>query len=345
MKKKKSIRLLTVIIAISLVLTSAFTASAAKADIEKVGGIPTRFVTDFENLGGTTVDSSDALFGSGASTGVDFGVKSGYGVNGSNAYVLGNNSADNFFAEASYNPNFDDAAKTEGLENATDMVLYVNGEGETDELAFMIVFGEWDYDSDGNPVMKRNNETGNMENAVTFWKVADDINTTYYSLADGETEWEKHTGTSNAYVRLPAGFKGYVRVPLDNFDPDWNSRDENDKKDLIHLTRISFFYGIYNRHKTTGYAMAIDNIGFAGEDLSKVVENQNPGGSNNGNNTGENVEKPGDSNNGNNTVENKNEANPSADGPATGDAPIAVLGVLVLASAAVIAVSRKKIKK
>ena len=235
MKKKKSIRLLTVIIAISLVFTSAFTASAAKADIEKVGGIPTRFVTGFENLGGTTVDSSDALFGSGASTGVDFGVKSGYGVNGSNAYVFGNNSADNFFAEASYNPNFDDAAKTEGLENATDMVFYVNGEGETDELAFMIVFGEWDYDSDGNPVMKRNNETGNMENAVTFWKVADDINTTYYSLADGETEWEKHTGTSNAYVRLPAGFKGYVRVPLDNFDPDWNSRDENDKKDLIHL--------------------------------------------------------------------------------------------------------------
>lgn len=334
---KKSIRLLTVIIAISLVFTSAFTASAAKADIEKVGGIPTRFVTDFENLGGATVDSSDALFGSDASKGVDFGVKSGYGVNGSNAYVLGNNSADNYFAEASYNPNFDDAAKTEGLENATDMVFYINGEGETDELAFMIVFGEWDYDSDGNPVMKKNNETGNMENAVTFWKVADDINTTYYSLADGETEWKKHTGTSNAYVRLPAGFKGYVRVPLDNFDPDWNSKDENDKMDLVHLTRVSFFYGIYNRHKTTGYAMAIDNIGFAGEDLSKVVEK--PADSNNENNAGENkVTDTG-------SAENKNEANPSADGPATGDAPIAVLGVVVLASAAVIAVSRKKIKK
>ena len=89
--------------------------------------------------------------------------------------------------------------------------------------------------------------------------------------------------------------------------------------------------------------MAIDNIGFAGEDLSKVVEN--PADSNNGKNLVENVDNPGESNNGNMTVETTNEAKPSADGPATVDAPIAVLGVLVLASAPVIAVSRKKIKK
>ena len=83
--------------------------------------------------------------------------------------------------------------------------------------------------------------------------------------------------------------------------------------------------------------MAIDNIGFAGEDLSVVVEE--PVNSNKEDNTEEN--KVSDTG----SAENKNEANPSADGPATGDVPLVTLGVLVLASAAVIAVSRKKIKK
>ena len=70
------------------------------------------------------------------------------------------------------------------------------------------------------------------------------------------------------YIRLATGFKGYVRIPLSEFDPDWNSKDQNDKFDLKHITRISFYYGMYNRHVEPGYAIAIDNIGFCGNNLS-----------------------------------------------------------------------------
>lgn len=253
--------------ALCVLLTFPVCASAAKADIQVIGGRNVRIITDFENLSGKSTDEGTALFGDGSSKGVDFSVKAGYGVDESNALVMGNVSADSYFAEASYNPNEDEMAKTEGLTDASDMIFYINGEGETNEVAFQIVFGEWDYDEDGNPVMTKNNDTGNMENAITFWKPADDINTVYYSLADGEDEWKSYTGTSQGYVRLPSGFKGYVRIPLSSFDPVWNSHDENDKIDLNHITRISFYYGMYNRHQTTGYAIAIDNIGFAGDNL------------------------------------------------------------------------------
>ena len=182
---------------------------------------------------------------------------------------MGNVSADNLFAEASYNPSADAAAKNDGLANASDFVCYVNTGGETAiEPAFQVVIGEWDYDKSGNPVMKKNNDTGNMENALTFWKPADSVDTKYYTLADGETDWSEHSGTSMGYVKLPIGFKGYVRIPLSEFDPTWQSKDQNDKFDLKHITRISFYYGMYNRHVETGYAIAVDNIGFCGNDLS-----------------------------------------------------------------------------
>lgn len=255
--------------ALAVAASLPFAISAEKATLSKVGGYPTRVITDFEALNGKTVGSCDELFGTGSEAGVDFGVKSGYGINGSNALVMGNVSADNLFAEASYNPSADAAAKNDGLANASDFVCYVNTGGETAiEPAFQVVIGEWDYDKSGNPVMKKNNDTGNMENALTFWKPADSVDTKYYTLADGETDWSEHSGTFMGYVKLPIGFKGYVRIPLSEFDPTWQSKDQNDKFDLKHITRISFYYGMYNRHVETGYAIAVDNIGFCGNDLS-----------------------------------------------------------------------------
>lgn len=255
--------------ALSVAAAIPFAASAEKAVLSKVGGYPTRIITDFESLSGKKVGNCDELFGTGSDAGVDFGVKSGYGVSGSNALVMGNVSADGLFAEASYNPSADANAKNDGLEQASDFVCYVNTGGETsNEPAFQVVIGEWDYDKSGNPVMKKNNDTGNMENAITFWKPADSVETKYYTLAEGETDWKEHTGTSMGYIRLATGFKGYVRIPLSEFDPDWNSKDQNDKFDLKHITRISFYYGMYNRHVEPGYAIAIDNIGFCGNNLS-----------------------------------------------------------------------------
>ena len=90
--------------ALAVAASLPFAISAEKATLSKVGGYPTRIITDFEALNGKTVGSCDEFFGTGSEAGIDFGVKSGYGINGSNALVMGNVSADNLFAEASYNP-------------------------------------------------------------------------------------------------------------------------------------------------------------------------------------------------------------------------------------------------
>jgi len=268
-KRKLTIGLVTACLTVSI----PFSAAAATADTQKVGGFDARIVTDFESLGGQTSDSSDIITGSKSSDGVDFSVKSGFGINGSNALVLGEKTADSFFAEATYQANNDTAAKLDGLEGATDLLFYVNGGGEPTKISVMPLFGEWDYDKDGNPVMKRNTDTGNMENAITWRELGDAVDTVYYTLADGSTEWVKHTGTSGRYLSLDLGFKGYVKIAFDNFDVVWSSQDANDKVDLKHLVRFSFYYGMYARHQASGYSIAVDNIGFTGDFKAVAVDN------------------------------------------------------------------------
>ena len=77
-----------------------------------------RFITDFESLSGATVDSSTALSGNLAATGADYGVKSGYGADDGNAFVLGLGDASKvsqgLYSEATYNPLMDENAKMEG---------------------------------------------------------------------------------------------------------------------------------------------------------------------------------------------------------------------------------------
>ena len=253
-------------------------ASAATAKVQQVGDVSARFITDFVSLSGATVDSSTALSGNLAATGADYGVKSGYGADDGNAFVLGLGDASKvsqgLYSEATYNPLMDENAKMEGLSSgATDFIYYLNagGEPEDSEAAMQIVIGEYDYDENGEPVMQANPSTGVEENAITFWMPADAVDTEYYTMADGSSEWVKHTGTSGAYVRVEAGFKGYVRIPLEMFDPVWSSRDVNGKWDLKTITRVSFYYGLYPRHEEAGYAIAVDNIGFAG-DFVDVIE-------------------------------------------------------------------------
>lgn len=257
-------KLTLVFVSACLTASIPLSASAATADIEKVGGYDARIVTDFEALSGQTSDSSDIITGSKSSDGVDFCVKTGYGINNSNALFLGEKTADSFFAEATYQVNNDSAAKADNLVGATDLVFYINGGGEPQDIAVMPLFGEWDYDTNGNAVMKKNASTGKMENAITWRELGDAVDTVYYSLADGSTEWVKHTGTSGRYLRLGTGFKGYVKISFDNFDVVWSSQDKNDKVDLKHITRFSFYYGMYARHKAAGYSIAVDNIGFIG---------------------------------------------------------------------------------
>ena len=64
--------------ALAVAASLPFAISAEKATLSKVGGYPTRVITDFEALNGKTVGSCDELFGTGSEAGVDFGVKSGY---------------------------------------------------------------------------------------------------------------------------------------------------------------------------------------------------------------------------------------------------------------------------
>ena len=264
--RKVTIGLVSACLAVAI----PFSAAAATADIKKVGGFDTRIITDFETLSGQTSDTSEIILGTKSTDGVDFSVKTGYGIDNSNALVLGETTAKGFFAEATYQVSKDEDAKTEGLDGATDLLFYVNGGGEPDGIAFMPLFGEWDYDKDGNAVMEENANTGAMENAITWRELGDAIDTVYYSLADGSTEWVKHTGTSGRYLSLDTGFKGYVKIGFDNFDVVWSSHDVNDKVDLKHLVRFSFYYGMYARHQDAGYAIAIDNIGFTG-DLKEVT--------------------------------------------------------------------------
>ena len=161
-------------------------ASAATAKVQQVGDVSARFITDFESLNGATVDDSTALSGSSAETGADYGVKSGYGADGGNAFVLGLGDASKvsqgLYSNAAYNPLMDENAKMEGLSSgATDFIFYLNagGEPEGSEAAMQIVIGEYDYDEDGEPVMQANPSTGKEENAVTWWMPADAVDTEY----------------------------------------------------------------------------------------------------------------------------------------------------------------------
>ena len=319
--------------ALMVVAALPLSASAAAAKVQQVGDLSARFITDFESLSGATVDSSAALSGNLAATGADYGVKSGYGADDGNAFVLGLGDAskvtEGLYSEATYNPLMDENAKMEGLSSgATDFIYYLNagGEPEGSEAAMQIVIGEYDYDENGEPVMQANPSTGAEENAITYWMPADAVDTEYYTMADGSSEWVKHTGTSGSYVRVEAGFKGYVRIPLEMFDPVWSSRDVNGKWDLKTITRVSFYYGLYPRHEEAGYAIAIDNIGFVGDfkDVTEPTKDDGNSTTANGNNT---------TANGNNTTAGGDATN----NPSTGESgkPVALSLFAVLGAAVI----------
>lgn len=266
MRKMRILALTLSVIMLSAMIPLA--SLAAPADTTDVGGYNVRFITDFENFDdGTMIGDADALTGT-KQNGLQFGVKNGYGKDGGKAYVLGAiddpNLSGGIFAEASYKPQLDSQAKL-NLQGATDFVFWLDGTGEPDDVAFMIVIGERDFDENGDPVMKENKDTGALEYQLSWRNLWDGLDTKYYTLADGESTWTEYTGTTGSYLRLSNTFKGYVRIPLETLELCWGTQDVNDTFDFKYLTQICFYYGIYSRHTTNGYAVAIDNIGFAGD--------------------------------------------------------------------------------
>ena len=113
--------------------------------------------------------------------------------------------------------------------------------------------------------MKENVDTGANEYQLSWRNLWDGVDTKFYTLADGATTWTEYTGTTGSYLRIPNTFKGYVRIPLDTFELCWGSQDVNGKFDFKYLSQICFYYGMYARHTTNGYSIALDNVGFIGD--------------------------------------------------------------------------------
>lgn len=337
MDKKK---LLAVAASLVLVIPAfSLTASANNGDIIKVGGLNEKIMTDFNSFPdgykcNALGNKKDPLYSCYNGTkGLNMHVGK-LGVDGSSGLVFsvtsdvdatnGINDGAMYKANNDTNPVYD-------FRGATDFIFWVDCTNETNPtIDINCNIGEWDYNEDGtNYMLPDDNDV--MQQQETNRNIVPNKDHVYYTLQDGTTEWQTVNGITKGYVvEVPNTFKGYIRIPLEDFGIAWSTDDIDGKWDLMHVDQAGFYYGMYQRDVAKGYAIVIDNVGFVGD-----FANQPPITTNTASNT--TATKANVTTAANTTSTGSN--------PSTGEAPITAAVVTAIVFAGVLTISKKRAKK
>lgn len=268
MFKKKLMAVAAAVASFALVIPAfSLSATAANGDIIDVGGKSVKLVTDFNsfNDGMRVGKNSDKIFTAAANTdtqGYNFTIKDGIGADGSKALsfgvvkgVLGSDPSQNC-QSATYNLKKGNSATD--YSGDTDFVFWIDcTKNASEKMNMQVIIFEWDYDQDGNPVMD-----GDANKVIPKGF----HNSTYYTLADGASGWTENDTTDGSYsLSFPNTFKGYVRVPVDQFIDYWGITSSDGAFNLKHIESIGFYYYFSNKDEANDYAYAVDNVGFAGD--------------------------------------------------------------------------------
>lgn len=204
------------------------------------------------------------------------------------------------------------------FEGADSIGYYVDCSGYTSAVSSMFLFQEYDYDANGKVVM----DDVKNEPAQSAWLAS----TSFYTM-DADGNWVSQPIDASGWMTIPAGYKGYIKMPLSNFKIAWNSDDVNEKMDLKHVTTLIFCHGLYPDFAgKTPYT--IDNVGFMGANVKEDV-----------------VSTPSTSSKATSTTNTNSTTTTTTttDNPKTGSQPIAA--VVLLAAVAASAGAVLKIKR
>lgn len=270
MFKKKFMAVAAAVASLALVVPSfSFSATAASGDVIGVGGKAVKLATDLENFddGLRVGQKPDTVFSSGDNEdgkGYNFTIKNGAGVDGSKALtfgvvegVLGEDTT--YEPNATYILDKDQGVGTD-YQGATDLVFWIDCTKYYDsQLSFQLIFSEWDYNTDGTAVMQDEKTVKCVHKGIHH--------STVYTLSEGSTEWSSFDTGDSYFITLDNTFKGYVRVPIDQFENYWGDTEtDGSTTNLKHVHDIGFYHSFNANDETDdGYAFAIDNIGFAGD--------------------------------------------------------------------------------
>ena len=349
MKRAKTMAL---ILSAAMVLSAGMAGSAENTVEKTIGGDTARILVDFENLeeGKLTEDGEEAFSDSNKELGIDIKIAP-EGVEGSKGLVFGVTSAytgSGSYVNATANPSAG-PNKDVCLDGTTDIVLHIRcneTRGWMSTADFTLTVGEYDCDEDGNVVMEENKETGKAEPKITWRQVAADPTTVWYTMRDGEDEWEEQVGMSGAAINLPVDFEGYVKIPLTAFDPTWSTTDVNDQWDMETINAIRVDCGLYSNFisegEDEGWFLVLDELGFIGDyedvPLTKPEDSGEGEGTTTVPNTTTTTNKPAE---GQGNQDNQEDP----ENPKTGENTIVLLGgaaALAVCAGAVLSVSRRR---
>lgn len=270
MFKKKFMAAAAAVASLALVVPAfSLSATAASGDVIDVGGKAVKLVSDFEKYddGMRVGKLSDKDFTAAANTdaqGFNFTIKSGVGAAGSKALSLAT-----VAGVLPDSPNCQDAqinlkkaAATQSYAGDTDFVFWIDcTKNANADVSIQAIIDETDYNTDGTVVMGDDGTTPKSVHKGFH-------NSTYYTLADDSTDWVTVPGATtgdNWSVTLPNTFKGYVRVPVDQFVDYWGEKASDGAFNLKNIMDIGFYYYFSSKDDASEYALAIDNVGFVGD--------------------------------------------------------------------------------
>ncbi len=253
MKKVLSL-LMTLALLASVLLCGGTTALAEEEDLVYVPAFSFDFLEEGFEIGGLDDEGLDgenkfATFGNTVGVYFDTEITSENAFYGKAMKLTSTNAGNGVYVSATYTISQTDPKRTD-FTGATDFVCYVD-------------ITQWGSERAVRPVLIVNGL--DMAGELTGL-------TNNYFPANGETafiqdangEWVRpETAVESGQIYLPEGYKGWVRVPLENFvQTEWDAADTNGKLDLEEVVRISTEIGCFA--KNDGHSIYIDEVGFLG---------------------------------------------------------------------------------
>lgn len=109
-------------------------------------------------------------------------------------------------------------------------------------------------------------ENDTAGNESTIWTLQ---SSGYFYIENGRGGFIK-IPIDNSYLKYPAGYKGFVKVPLSSFTPTWATSDSNSQFGLDGINYILLAFNSFDEWH--GYNVTFDSFGFTGN----IVDGVNP---------------------------------------------------------------------
>lgn len=253
MKKVLSL-LMTLVLLSSVLLCGGMTALAEEEELVYVPAFSFDFLEEGFEIGGLDDEGLDgenkfATFGNTVGIYFDTAVTSENAFHDKGLKLTSTNGGNGVYISITYALSQTDPKRTDFV-GATDFVCYIDT-------------SNWGSERAVRPVLKVNGlDMAGELTGLTNNYFPGDGDTAYIQDANGE--WvHPENPVKGGQVDLPAGYKGWVRVPLENFvQTSWDSADANGKLDLDEVISISTEIGCFA--KNDGHSIYIDEVGFLG---------------------------------------------------------------------------------